>query len=256
MKYKDRERAEGFGLFSESYDRTRPSYAKEFINWLSANGTGNALDIGSGTGQVAIMLAKAGWKVIGIEPDNRMACVARSHHVEVIVTAFEQWVPDVSDFDLITAGTSWHWIDPDIGYEKAASLLKVGGRLAIFRNFYAYHKDVNEVIRQTLSIHAPKLLAECVPLGISAPGPTDSHKEQIENKSNLFSDLQILVFPHERLVSIERWIEELSTHSPIFRLHKTVSTKLLRNLANRVRAKTGDKVKIMHETHCLVAWKR
>lgn len=255
MKHLDRKRAEGFGLFASQYDRTRPSYAAEFIDWLSANGTGYVLDIGTGTGQVAQLLQEAGWKVVGIEPDARMANVAHTHQLDVIVTTFEQWSPTIGNFDLITAGTSWHWIDPAIGYDKAASLLKAGGKLAIFRNFYTYDTTVADIIGQTLTQHAPALLAECVPLGISAPGRTDSHQEQVEKRSDLFSRHQILLFPHVRVVSIENWVEELTTHSPIFRLSQTASTRLLADLADRVRAKVGGQVKIQHDTYCLVAWK-
>ena len=255
MKYQNRERAEGFGLFARQYDKTRPSYSKGLIEWLSVNEIGNAIDVGCGTGQVATLLSKAGWKVIAIEPDERMAKIARSHHVKVIVSKFEQWTPKNKDFDLITAGTSWHWIDPKVGYDKAASILKPGGRLAIFRNFYNYEAKVTTIIAHTLKQFAPKLLKECVPLGIGDQNQTDSHVNQVENRKDLFARYEIRVFQHDRVVPIDIWIEELTTHSPIYLLEKSISNKLLTELAEKVESVVGDNIKITHDTYCLLVWK-
>lgn len=253
MKHLDRKRAEGFGLRADRYDRTRPSYADEFIKWLSSEGIGKALDVGTGTGIVARLLTKAGWEVVGLEPDPRMAAKAKSHGVEVIESTFEQWSPDIHDFDLITAGTSWHWVDPNIGYDRAAEVLKPGGKLAIFRNFYHYDTAVSKIIVDTLTSLAPALLKECVPLGISDPQRTDSHVAQLEVRSDLFSDLETRTFRHERSMTINDWIDELTTHSPIYQLEKSVSDKLLGSLASGVRAMVGDHIQVYHDTRCLLA---
>ena len=37
-------------------------------------------------------------------------------------------------FDAVVAGQTWHWVDPEAGAAKAASLLQPGGRLALFWN--------------------------------------------------------------------------------------------------------------------------
>jgi SAM-dependent methyltransferase len=52
------------------------------------------------------------------------------HHPEV--AAFEDWpLPSDVSFDLVFAASAWHWIDPAIGYRKAAEALKVDGSLAL-----------------------------------------------------------------------------------------------------------------------------
>lgn len=256
MKYQDRQRAEGFGRFARQYDKTRPSYPDELITWLSAGGTGTAVDVGGGTGQVALLLMQKGWKVLAIEPDPRMAAIAHTHQVDVTVTTFEQWDPENRQFDLITAGTSWHWIDPEVGYAKAASILKPGGKLAIFRNFYEYEPEISAMISQSLQRMAPHLLQECIPLGIGDQNRTDSPIAQVAAHRNLFSGYEIKVFPHERTVPVTLWIEELTTHSPIYQLEKDVADALLTELASKASALVGDKIKMIHNTHCLVAWKR
>ena len=45
------------------------------------------------------MFAVRGCRVLGVEPDDRMAAVARSHRIEVEVATFEEWDPAGRTFD-------------------------------------------------------------------------------------------------------------------------------------------------------------
>jgi SAM-dependent methyltransferase len=256
VEYLDRRRAEGFGALADRYDRSRPSYPAELIAWLSRDGPGIAVDVGCGTGRVAVLLAAAGWNVIGVEPDPRMAAIARSHGVAVIVSGLEQWEPSRSDIDLVAAGTAWHWVDPAVGYDKAASILRSGGGLAVFRNSYRYDADVAAIIDRNLRRHAPRLLGDCVPLGTSDPTLFESPRQEVERRSDLFAGLESRVFEHERAKSVEHWIEELTTHSPIMLLDVRAADRLLAELADQVASEVGSHVHIVHETHCLLAKRR
>lgn len=257
MEHLDRRRAEGFGALADRYERTRPSYPADLIAWLSRDGPGTAVDVGCGTGRVTALLAAAGWNVIGIEPDRRMAAIARSHGVAVIVVStFEQWRSPRGDFDLVAAGTAWHWVDPAIGCDKAASALRAGGSLAIFRNSYRYDADIAAIIDRNLRRYAPHLLAGCVPLGTADPNGIESHREDVERRSDLFAGLEHRAFGHERVVTAEDWIAELTTHSPVMLLDAVVRDRLLADLAGQARSEVGNDVHIVHETHCLVARRR
>jgi SAM-dependent methyltransferase len=256
VEHLDRRRAEGFGALADRYEESRPSYPDALVAWLSRDGPGIAVDAGCGTGRVAVLLAAAGWNVVGIEPDPRMAAIARSHGIPVVETTFEQWRPHRNDFDLVAAGTAWHWVDPTIGYDRAASMLRSDGILAIFRNFYRYDADVAAIIDRNLRRHAPHLLGDCVPLGVSDPTRFASHRAELERRSDLFSGLESRVIDHERVQSVERWIEELTTHSPIMLLDEGTSDRLLADLARQVTSEAGSDVHIVHETHCSIAKRR
>jgi SAM-dependent methyltransferase len=256
LEYLDRRRAEGFGAVAEEYDRTRPSYPAELLARLSAYGPGRAVDVGCGTGRVALLLARAGFRVTGIEPDERMAAFARSRGVEVVVSTFERWQAPDSDLDLVASGTAWHWVDPGVGYDKAASVLRPGGRLAIFRNFYRYAAGVAAIVDRQLRLHAPHLLRDCVPLGTADPDRVDSHRTTLEKRSDLFDSLEYPSFEHARVVPVAAWIAELATHSPIMVLDGLVANQLLSGLSGQVEAEVGDHVQIVHRTHCLLARRR
>ncbi len=256
MEYLDRRRAEGFGALADRYDRTRPSYPAELIAWLSRDGPGSAVDVGCGTGRVAILLAAAGWNVIGIEPDPRMAAIARARGIAVTVSTFEQWRPPHSNFNLVAAGTAWHWIDPTGGYDRVASSLRSGGSLAIFRNSYRYDRDVAAMIKRNLRRHARHLLAGCVPFGTGRHDRIASHRAAIERRNDLFAGVEHVTFAHERLLTIENWMDELTTHSPVMFLDGVVADQLLSDLAHGVASEVGNHVHIVHETCCLFARRR
>lgn len=53
-------------------------------------------------------------------------------HVEFVVSGFEAWDGPAAAFDLVASAQAWHWVDPAIGFRKAAHVLRPGGRIAIF----------------------------------------------------------------------------------------------------------------------------
>ena len=91
--HSQRDRADSFGSVAENYDRYRPGYPSALFDEVVAGDWSNALDVGCGTGKVAVSLLERGLSVLGIEPDDRMASVARRHGVTVEVGSFESWEP-------------------------------------------------------------------------------------------------------------------------------------------------------------------
>jgi SAM-dependent methyltransferase len=130
-----RQVAESFGEDAERYDRTRPRYPDALIERIAAAGP-DVLDVGSGTGIAARQLQAAGCRVLGVEPDARMAAFGRSHGVAAEVSTFEAWDPAGRVFDAVVAGQAWHWVDPVVGAAKAARVLRPGGLLAVFWNAF------------------------------------------------------------------------------------------------------------------------
>jgi SAM-dependent methyltransferase len=127
--------AESFGSDPARYDRARPRYPDARIARIVAGAPGAlVLDVGVGTGIVARQLQAAGCRVLGVDPDARLAEFARHSGVEVEVSSFEAWDPASRKFDAVVSGESWHWVDPVAGAAKAAEVLRPGGRLAVFWN--------------------------------------------------------------------------------------------------------------------------
>ncbi|MFJ3532692.1 class I SAM-dependent methyltransferase [Streptomyces sp. NPDC090132] len=143
--HRARRMAESFGVDAQRYDTARPGYPDALVARIVARSPGReVLDIGCGTGIAARQFQAAGCAVLGVEPDARMADVARARGLPVEVAAFEAWQPAGRRFDTVIAAQSWHWVDPVAGAAKAARVLRPGGRLAIFGHAYEPPAEVAE----------------------------------------------------------------------------------------------------------------
>ena len=155
--HQDRERAESFGSAAEAYDRFRSGYPDALFDDLLVGRPSHTLDVGCGTGKVAAAVAARGFRVVGVEPDQRMAEVARARGLEVDVVSFEDWDSRHRVFDLVTCGHAWQWIDPLIGGSKAASLLRPGGLIALFWNYHVLDDALLAEVRNAYETYAPGL---------------------------------------------------------------------------------------------------
>src|ERR1700741_2435678 len=88
--HRQRQVAESFGMDAERYDRARPSYPGALVDQIVAASPGrDVLDVGCGTGTAPRLFQAAGCRVAGVDPDDRMASVARQGGLEVEVAKFE-----------------------------------------------------------------------------------------------------------------------------------------------------------------------
>ena len=139
----ERPRALVFGEVADLYDARRPDYPDalfDLVLALAPNPVGvQVLDVGCGTGKAAVGFARRGATVVGVEPHEAMAAVARAHlqafpGASVVSSRFEDWDGPAASVDVVSAGQSWHWVDQDVGMATAARVLRPGGVLALFWN--------------------------------------------------------------------------------------------------------------------------
>src|ERR1700754_540668 len=97
--YVDRARADSFGAAARIYDARRPRYPGQLIDDLVAEGAQTVLDVGAGTGIASEQLIAKGADVLAIEPDPRMAAIAKEKGIPVEIGTFECWDPAQRRFD-------------------------------------------------------------------------------------------------------------------------------------------------------------
>jgi SAM-dependent methyltransferase len=229
----DRKRSRVFGEVADQYDRARPSYPAALVDDLVAADVQRVLDVGCGTGIAARLFIARGCDVIGVEPDERMAAVARRHGVDVDVTTFERWEARGQPFDLVTAGQSWHWVDPDVGPALAASVLRPGGRLALFWNLTVHDADVAALFHDVYTQYAPSLLDDSVALGTILPGEgLDFGFMASIDASGRFEPAAARTYERRETHTTEEWIDQVATHSDHRLLDADVRTALFRALAS------------------------
>ena len=64
--------AVSFGAAAVTYERARPSYPDEAIDWLLPPGARDVLDLGAGTGKLTATLVALGAEASAVEPDRAM----------------------------------------------------------------------------------------------------------------------------------------------------------------------------------------
>ena len=151
-------RARSFGAVARDYDRARPSYTAEMVDDIVALLPGHDIvEVGAGTGKATVLFAVRGLAMTCVEPDPDMAAVLVENtrllpNVNVTVSSFEDFQP-AGLYDGLLAAQSWHWTSREHRWEKAASMLREGGLVALFWNREQSHRSpllsaVADVYRQ------------------------------------------------------------------------------------------------------------
>jgi SAM-dependent methyltransferase len=131
--------AQGFSAGADAYDRGRPSYPAEAVDYLAANlglGPGRrVLDLGAGTGKFTALLVPTGAEVVAVEPVAEMrAKLAALPAVSALEGTGEAIpLPDAS-VDAVTVAQAFHWFDARRALEEFHRVLRPGGRLALVWN--------------------------------------------------------------------------------------------------------------------------
>ena len=129
-----------FETIAEEYDRVRPSYPADLVDVACAGlGAGSrVLEVGCGTGKLTRELAGRGFRLEALDPAEGMVAVARRSVGDAPVTfhigRFEDVDLPPAAFDAIFSATAFHWVDPNVGWAKAARLLRPGGTLALLNH--------------------------------------------------------------------------------------------------------------------------
>jgi SAM-dependent methyltransferase len=245
----DRARAGSFGSVAEQYDRFRPTYPASLIDDLAGLRPAKVLDVGCGTGKVAVSLAERGLSVLGVEVDERMAEVARGHGIDVQVAAFESWDNAGRTFDLITCGDAWHWIDPARGVAKTADVTETGGTIARFWTTALLSEPAIAAFDPIYRTYAPEIARVWRP-SESTPRFHASRRDPVA-ASEAFSPTEMRTYQWERRLSSDEWVGMAATISDHQRLGPERLQTLLQSL-RKAADELGGAIHSHNETYVLL----
>jgi SAM-dependent methyltransferase len=141
-----------FGAQAAAYERGRPSYPPEAIDWLLPRGAHTVLDLGAGTGKLTTRLVERGLDVIAVDPIPEMLEVLTGSLPDtpaLLGTAEDIPLADDS-VDAVLVAQAWHWFDPERAAKEVSRVLRPGGRLGLVWNTrderLGWVKDLGSII--------------------------------------------------------------------------------------------------------------
>lgn len=135
-----RERSLSFGSQAAAYERGRPSYPPEAVDWLLAPTDDweahDVLDLGAGTGKLTTRLVERGLSVIAVDPIAEMLDMLRTAlpDTPALLGSAEQIPLPDNAVDAVLVAQAWHWFDPERAVAEVARVLRPGGRLGVLWN--------------------------------------------------------------------------------------------------------------------------
>lgn len=157
MEFQNRAQAVGrrWDHCADGYDAVveeeRQSQADCWLQLLQAHApvaSGRVLDVGTGPGFFAILMAKAGWQSVGIDCSAAMVETAARHaRKEGVDAVFQQEDIHATSFPaasfdyIICRNVTWILYDPEKAFRECFRLLKPGGRLLYLDANWFYVKD-------------------------------------------------------------------------------------------------------------------
>ena len=119
-----------------AYERLRPAYPIDAVDWLVPEGARRVLDLGAGTGKLTRALKARDLEVDAVDPSAAML-----RQLAVAVPGVPTFVgkgeaiplPD-SSVDAVVCGQAWHWMDAARASAEVARVLRPGGVLGLIWN--------------------------------------------------------------------------------------------------------------------------
>jgi len=187
-----------FDEVAAEYDRSRPGYPRELVDHaceLAGLGSGDpVLEIGCGSGQLTRDLLTRGLDVVAVEPGRHLLSLAEANlegagEVTFVNACFEDAQLPSGRFRAMFCASAFHWIDPEVSWAKAASLLAAGGTLALIQHCGLQEQrslDDQEALLSALAKIAPEIAA-LWPTYRDLPSLLDGAEQRRENVSEVWA---------------------------------------------------------------------
>ncbi|BCY08089.1 putative methyltransferase [Actinoplanes sp. L3-i22] len=159
--------ATSFGTAAGAYERGRPPYPEDALDFLLPAGQPRVLDLGAGTGKLTRQIRARGLDVIAVDPSEGMLGELRRAVPEVSArqgTAEQIPLPDAS-VDVVLVAQAWHWVDPARAVPEIARVLTPGGRLGLIWNLRDERTDWVQRLGTIIGREARRATVMGPPLG-------------------------------------------------------------------------------------------
>jgi SAM-dependent methyltransferase len=200
-----------FSSAAASYARFRPAYPAPLFAWLGENLERRrlAVDVGTGSGQVAVALASHFDAVLAVDPSEAQLANAVAHpRVEYRRAAAEATEAATASADLLVAGQAFHWFRQEPFFAEVRRVVRPGGLFAVW--CYALARISPEVDAVVGELYQDYL----GPYWQPERGLVESHYREVIFPAS-FLELPAPPFEMQQLWRLEHLVGYLGTWSPL-----------------------------------------
>lgn len=249
--------SKSFDESADYYDQFRPGYPDQLIRELVSRGELNQnsriLEVGAGSGKATRQFVEMGLRLTCIEPGEKLARIGAERfkgQAEFIISRFEDWSGPSNYYDLIFSAQAFHWVPKPLGYSKCYELLRPGGCIGLFWNFYlesssALDAELKELFQQypLAYLDSKAELAERI----------DQHRRSIQ-ESGFFDEVEVVEFPWTEVMTAGEYVGFIKTGNGYLTLEpeqqREAETKVRRKIENH-----GGTVLRSYVCTLFLAWK-
>ena len=244
-----------FNKVAEDYENVRPTYPPDIfdriVKYCGLTEDFNVLEIGCGTGQATLPIARLGVRLLAIDPGDHLLKLAQAKlstypKVALRHCFFEDADLPPNSFDLAISATAFHWIPPEIAYPKTAEFLKPGGTLALFWNMMPTFEDKIELaLRNICDFHVPGLGDSS--FGKGSRIASDEGVDELR-ASGLFTNIERDWYKWSIRLSGGDFAKLLFTFGNFQALSSALGTQLFNSIQDWVKHDLGDVIECRYET--------
>lgn len=221
--------AKGFNVSSEAYEKGRPGYPLEAIDFLISElkiGKNSCIaDLAAGTGKLTKVLKKTAAKIIAIEPVEgmRRKFSALLPEIEIINGTAERIPLGSESLDAVFVAQAFHWFDGTAALNEIHRILKPGGKIGLIWN--ARDENTPWVLDLTKMID---------PYERGAPRYKSGNWLRAFEKTSLFSKLSYNHFQYVQKGDVDMMVDRVGSISFIASLNDEEKKPLLEKVRKLV----------------------
>jgi ubiquinone/menaquinone biosynthesis C-methylase UbiE len=193
-------RAGSFAGVVPEYDRGRPGYPPEAIEWILGPEPLEVLDIGAGTGKLTDAVLAAGHAAVAVEPlaEMRELLAARHPGLSVIEGTAERLPLADGAVDAVVVGAAFHWFEQDQALAEVVRVLRGPGVLGLLGNTFQTDREWAAELRAILG---------------QATRSRAGHWPDPDRLAGIFATVEEAEFPHLQEMTLDQLHDYASSRS-------------------------------------------
>lgn len=171
--------------------------------------------------------------------------IAAYDHVDIETGTFEDWNDRGRRFDALVAASSWHWVEPSVGWRRAHDVLLPEGWIALLGHVVIRHPSEPEVYGETADLHeraSPANPNWSHPPLENDVRATDTGWGRVADPGPLFGPVIVRWYPAVQWFDGAGFADHLRSLSLYRVLDDDVREPLLDAVAERIRTPLGNRM--------------